>query len=723
MRRNPLSWSVISLGLLLVALPVFAGETMQAAVWQSQLSQHGRDVDARLERAVRLSLPDTSVEDLLTRMSRQTGVALESDPGLAERPLTVYLPSVRLKDTMAELARFLLCYWTVDASSGEPTYTLQKGSELTKAEQDLLHIWDSPTLPGPPPASDQEIEAIAQRLRQYSAAVSLPEADLIAEYGESDPTLVAPLLDPVDRGFVPLLTRLSHYQVRRLASHQSVVFRVTDLPAGIRSLAEQWRREAYEETARDHPSAVQPDPARPPRFSTPEERWAHATLRVTNVSNGVQVYLDVPDIPMLIHCQPIWMGDVVDRSARWGIFRHQHPDATDEETARFKAHVDALSRDRLRREEERQAAERQAFREAHGADLSGRTALERQVVPWPEKPAEPIANTHLLAHIAEAANLPLLADNPRPGVGRTRMEWITQTWTLREALEHWCGDSSPPQWIWSKGQGRFLTLWLADASHRALLSLPPTPERLTKDWDRAIAGKERLGIAEASRMLFGLTPSELIQLHLAERGRRHQPLPLLALWLLGSSNLLERLLAGEHVPITDLPAHSRRIIIYEALEGRPWLTEEDLRGTTLSAWPREAASPEQAGRILILAFHHLPDAPSDYDTVASVPRFIALQPDVPPATVEPAPEEPLATSFTEASLAGTTWLCRGRISFDDAGFALLTNDSTGEMELVKEDDSFRGLTVTAIAPDHVTLTSPDGRTWTMTMTAVSPGSE
>jgi len=720
MRRNPLSWSVISLGLLLGPLPVFAGETMQVAVWQSQLSQHGRDLDARLERAVRLSLPDTTVEDLLTRISRQTGVALECGPDLAERPLTIHLPAVRLKDTMAELAQFLLCCWTVDASSGEPTYTLHKGSELTKAEQDLLHIWDSPTLPGPPPASDQEIEAVAQRLRQYSAAFSLSEAELIAEYGESDPTLVAPLLDATDRGFVPLLARLSHDQIRRLASHQSVIFRVTDLPAGIRSHVEHWRREAHEEAARDHPSAVAPDPARPPRFNTPEERWAHATLRLANVSNGVQVYLDVPDIPMLVHRQPIWMGDVFHPSARWQIFRHQHPDATDEETARFKAQVDALSRDRQRREEEREAAERQAFREVHGADLGDRAALGRQVVPWPEKPAEPIAKTRLLVHIAEEADLPLLAD---PESGRTRMEWITQTWTLREALENWCGRGSPPQWVWSKARGRFLTLWLPDLRHRAYLSLPPIPEGIAEDWDRAIAGRERISIAEAVRILSGLTPSESVRLSLTQRWRRYHPFPLFALYIFAGSNVLDRLLEGEDVPISDLPPHGRRMVIYEALEGRPWLTEEDLHGTTLSAWPREAASPEETREILILAFHHLPDAPNDYDTVASMPRFIALHPDVPPATVEPAPEEPLATSFTEANLAGTSWLCRGRISFDDAGSAVLTNDSTGEMELVKEDDSFRGLTVTAIAADHVTLTSPDGRTWTMTMTAVSPDSE
>jgi len=673
-------------------------------------------------------MPDTALSDLLAELSRQSGVALECEEDLARRPITTYLPGTRLKDVMAELARFLPADWWPEQDEGERRYTLRKNSELRSAESDLYEYLLNPKR-APKRASPQEANVLAGRLREYAQAFALPEQELLDRYLDSDPWLAETLSDPLTRGFVPLVTTFSRDQLLRLTS-EPLILRVSELPAAVRSHTERWANGTYGPLD-DFVGWVEgAEGKRAPRFQNWNQRWSHATLRISWLKDyGMQIHLVVPDVCQIL-CEPVRPRDVHPGQAWARIFNRQHPEPTQERIEEYRAKVDpkleAWNRRAEIRERAREREQREAFLKEHDADWSDRELLTRKLVPWPS--ADMTTGAELLVRIAKECAVPLLADSDRQSGGTVSRRFREET-TVQDGLEL-VARRLGYQWIWSKPVGRFLTVRAASEGLRAMLSmrLACLPPEVEVKWEQMVEGKRTLTIEECAEMLSMLTPLQRALFHVEppDRWRVLTHMDILS-WFRPDGEPFRRLLAGEEVRLSELTESERRYLLIFALENSPWLRETDLEGSTIRLQRYRDRGGEGVGAFIV--DYHLPDDPADRAVFEplrlSVPVLVlpAAQPaETSPPAPAPTPEQ-APPEYADASLFQTGWLFRGLFSAGPGPSGVLTNNSTGEMELVQVNDSFRGMTVTGIAPDSVTLTSPDGNKWAMAVSSATPEHE
>jgi hypothetical protein len=698
---------------LLGSLPARADSILPQ--WQPQFSQQGLDPDPRLEHAVVLAPPGSDLATVIAELAKQSGVALACENELRLRRITIYLPGTRLKDVMAELAPFVMCEWWKEGSP--PRYTLRKTNSLRQAEEKLLV---PPADLQPPTQPWANVDAAMQRLQEYAAALPLSEDELIRQYQDSDPWVAATLLNPLERGFIPFLTGLSRDQVD-LACRGQLKFRVSDLPTGVRQQVERWVSGGYLHTL---PSLVdtdgrdwrQPDPSYLIRFNTWEERWQHAVIWVTWGPQGMSVNLMIPDIASIISCHPIWTDDKTNlRGALGRIFSHQHPEPTAEERAAFEARMVAVDKASSELTEQYWRDRRLSDLRQSGADWSDGEALARKCVVWPFPRAGSgwIGADELVVRVAAGTGLPLLAGTSPSRFGDGLVpEELTHEQTLRGALEI-LGQGGGV--IWSKPQGRFLRV------NGPALALGDIPPQVFAQWDEAMRGQRRMTFEQYMALASGLTPAQ------RRYGLQRTRWAAAAGEFNGMFESLRgsvgrRLLAGEEVPIQDLGERERRAAFNRASYWRPWITENDVSRTTLTLMRRPTGSwGPGVPTIDVVYNYHFPDAPTDRDLAASCPTSVALRPPPEPIKVtHPFPPFPETASSPQAVLGQTNWMFRGNVTIDGKRSAMLSNDSTGEMELVEVGGAFRGLTVTEIRDSGVTFTDPAGGTAVLTFHARAP---
>jgi hypothetical protein len=568
--------------------------------------------------------------------------------------------------------------------------------------------------------------------------------------------MVASLLDPLDRGFIPFLAGLSRDQLDQLTNRGMLGFRVSDLPRAMQDHVARWENLNYpnsmmgggfgnpvvwpltqDEIRNWRQPAVRAD-LRPEllRFHTPEERWRSAAILLVwdnpaaghsaDPSTGLAVTLLVPDMHTAA-CQPIWTTD--ESSSPWRIpalrrlFDLQLPNATAEERAALEAQLapqEQATRGReAQRTKEWNRSER--LRELAGADWSDGEALARKLVVWPfpREASQPVTRDEILLRVAATAQLPLLADSPRPFNNTSVPEKLTRELTLRDAFEAVAGHGQ----TWSKPQGRFLrfpgVLSLPDRAKQGASEIPP--EVLAR-WEEATRGQQSMTLEQYLKLSTSLTPLQR-QFGLLPTKWRQPAEGYGMLWERVGGAALRRLLAGEEVPMQDLDEPPRREFLYRATRLRPWITEADLAQATLTATRRtDPRRPGSSPDLWVFYNYRLSDAPADHEvawvTAPSV-DFTPL-PDPVLKLVHPLSPFPEPAASPQAMLEQTNWMFRGNVTIDGKRSAMLSNDSTGEMELVEVGGTFRGLTVTEIRDSGVSFADPAGDTAVLTFHARAP---
>ena len=81
----------------------------------------------------------------------------------------------------------------------------------------------------------------------------------------------------------------------------------------------------------------------------------------------------------------------------------------------------------------------------------------------------------------------------------------------------------------------------------------------------------------------------------------------------------------------------------------------------------------------------------------------------------PEPEPVPSGPPTDAALVQTNWLYRGYVTYGESRAAMLTNDSTGEMEIVEEGQGFRGLVVASVTDTSALLRGSAGDSYTLSL--------
>ena len=173
----------------------------------------------------------------------------------------------------------------------------------------------------------------------------------------------------------------------------------------------------------------------------------------------------------------------------------------------------------------------------------------------------------------------------------------------------------------------------------------------------------------------------------------------------------------------DLDEPARRQFLYRATRLRPWITEADLAHATLTATHRtDPRRPGSGPDLWVYYNYHLPDASADHEVAWVAPPSLDFTPLPDPIfkLVHPLPPFPAPAASPQAMLEQTNWMFRGNVTVDGKRSAMLSNDSTGEMELVEVGGTFRGLTVTEIRASGVTFAEPAGGTVVMTFQARAP---
>ncbi|HUW15291.1 MAG TPA: hypothetical protein VM537_36595 [Anaerolineae bacterium] len=682
-------------------------------VWQTQFSDSGFDSDHRLECAVSISLPDSDLGTIFSHLSAFSGVALTCDDDLRSRPITLYLPLTRLKDAMAELASFTMCeWWEMDDPSG---YRMRKTPTLRQAEEKTLARYSSCDF-SPPEADPELVEAVARRLREYEESLSVPQDQLVEEYEDSDPWLAASQLNPLYRGLIPFLTSLSHEDIRLMAVGR-LSLRIADLPTGVLNHLERAALGDFDNNLDYGPRLYHPRPDTFTLYSNWEERWDHATIDISWLpeaeSGDVCIRFNVPDTHASTPVMPIRAKDGARSIALDQIFRRTHRIATPEQIKEKIARIAPISEAENERGGREKASrtnnERLSLLRKLGADWSDKAVLERRVIPWPDA-SRTASLGEVLVSIAEQADMPLVADYVVDYLGGTVPPELWKEQTVREALERasrrWGSDT-----VWSKPLGRYARVNSGNSGAVILSLASPSPEFLRK-CEEAAQGKQSATLEDFLSLVGDMGPGQAYLGFIPTRwqyaSRKFTPL----LIYVDAPNL-RRMLAGDEIRFVELAESQRRLIATYVGSGRSRLTEADLVRATLKLLRTPRGSMH--GPLVLLCEYHLSADAIARQVLLECPLSVPFDPPAPvnERILEPEPA-PLGPP-TDATLIQTNWLYWGYVTYGENRAAMLTNDSTGEMEIAEEGQSFRGLVVSSATDTFAALCDSAGDSYTLAL--------
>jgi len=184
------------------------------------------------------------------------------------------------------------------------------------------------------------------------------------------------------------------------------------------------------------------------------------------------------------------------------------------------------------------------------------------------------------------------------------------------------------------------------------------------------------------------------------------------LMCVGAANL-RRMLAGEEIKFAELAENQRRGLVMLAGSGRSRLTEADLVRATLRLL-RTPRGSNYRGLVLMCERPLAGDA-IDRQVLLECPPSVPFDPPAPLDESIPTPVPVSSGPPADAALTQTNWLYRGYVTYGERRAAMLTNDSTGEMEIVEEGQGFRGLVVASVTDTSALLRGSAGDSYTLSL--------
>jgi hypothetical protein len=573
----------------------------------------------------------------------------------------------------------------------------------------------------PPEADPKAVKAITRRLREYAQSLSVPHDELVEKYEDSDPWLAASQLNPFYRGLIPFLTSLSPEEIRLLAVGR-LSLRIAELPTGVRNHLERAALGDFDNRLDFGPRLHHPQPDSATLYATWEERWDSATIDMswlpTAESGSVCIRFNVPDSHASMPVLPIRAEDGGRSIALDQIFRRTHPTPTAEEIkekiARIAPIAEAENAQAERAEASRATTERLSLLRELGADWSDKAALARRVVPWPD-PDRTASLQEVLVSIAEQAEMSLVADYVVDYRGGAVPPELAEEQTVREALERACRRWGSKT-VWSKPLGRYARVDSGSAGAVMLGLASPSPELLRR-CEEAAEGKEAATLGDFLSLVDDMEPAEAYLGFLRTRWQ-HASREFVSLLMFVDAPSLRRMFAGDELEFAELPESRRRRLLALLGSGRSRLTEADLAGATLKLLRiPEGGDPRS---LALLCEYPLAAGGKARRSLLECPFAVPFAPPAPVKESSPEPEPAAPGAPTDATLIQTNWLYRGSITYGETRAAMLTNDSTGEMEIVEEGQSFRGLVLSSPTDSSATLTHPDGDSYALSIRPRAP---
>jgi hypothetical protein len=610
---------VLLCGVAAALLSLDYGAAQAAAAeepWDAARSVHGKDPDARLERSVKLPASRLPLEKLTGLLSHEAGVKLECEPELLGRQVFAAGAGVRLKDLMAQLADFMECsWWVVNSPDSEPRYVLRRTDHLVQAEREIAGAAERRVLP----ISAGQVSDRVQRMKDYVQALDLPQAELLSRYQDSDPRLCAGLLVPAWRPFFKLVANLRPEQMAAVASGEDFVVLVRDLPADLQTHVWKCVTGSYSQWFPMFSSWSDPDsPGAPNYFSSYEQRWAHAQARLHWAPNGLQVYVDIPDLARLGH-QLIWDPDDNPGTALMHLVSLGAITVRDKEA--FGSTVESVTATWKERHDQEVEAERRGAFGASAVDRSDTESLARRLVPWPGDQKNEADPVQVMVQMAEQTGLCLLMDGSATARASQVPSRLRTELSLKEALDAWQAWAGS-NWFWSKPNGPFLEV---RDENRIFVWATQIPDLILKKmWERS-RGTGALSLMDLGEVLSPLTAAQLgyggvDRMDWPAASRRIEMDTLVALIPGGT---LQRLLSGETLHYSELTSAQQQLVARLAQLRHAWIKSDELGGATIARSPETS---EKGETIAIVVDYHLPGEPSGFPLAHAWPRLVPLPP-------------------------------------------------------------------------------------------------
>jgi len=574
--------------------------------WQPQVDLS----DTRLAARVAAWQVDISLEELLAHFSVSSGVPLRASPELNPIRLSAFIQHAALDGTMCSLGEALDAYWAFPRGSvpDSRVYWLVPYDPIG----DSLSQWYEKHVAVLQRARAQAYRAEREaRLDLYQAALGLSPDELLKQHEKTDPWLCADFLSPVRRPMIEKVCSLTPEQREELLAQGEIQVPVRSLDDDFRKHLGEWAKGRWGRPATAEPA---PDPDRLPRFTTPEERWAHATVRFWWSNSALKLFLDVPDVARF-DADAIRTDQRSPYGPRKELSALGFRDHSEEYAEAAKA--EALEWERSHGGGIPQTMDRR-LPYAEAASPPNRTdpRLASALTLGPAPPSA-VSLPETLEQIARQHELDIIATYLPPTDASIRL-------TGDEPLETTIGGALE---VLRAQRGGMLTwgfrgnyLIVRDVDYRIVHASRLSPDVLA-EWHDLLRSSP-LRIDDLATRLAAL--NEFQVLAIAQLFPQLDSLPLSALQAYGDLGRDQRSLlrSAEGLAFTDLSTAQTKSFAIFARRTHPWLTTEDLSSAVLRTVPRRL-STGQEGMSLVIEYD-FPDAPDDRDVVFTAPLLINI---------------------------------------------------------------------------------------------------
>jgi beta-lactamase regulating signal transducer with metallopeptidase domain len=152
----------LGVGLVCVLLHLALSFTVSAAPLQSSA---GIGNDGRLGRKVTISAEGVPIGDLLTLVTKKSGVNMSAAPDVADDKIIIFETSRRLRDAMADIAALYNAVWVPVEVQGSPVrYSLVVSAHTRQYEEDLADETTRRILA----RLDEQVQALSESPQQFA---------------------------------------------------------------------------------------------------------------------------------------------------------------------------------------------------------------------------------------------------------------------------------------------------------------------------------------------------------------------------------------------------------------------------------------------------------------------------------------------------------------------------------------------------------------------------
>jgi len=577
--------------------------------WQPQIDRSDRRIDTA---SVSIWQPQIKLQDLLAALSDQSSVQLTAVAELLPLRLTLFAQERTLTADMLALARLFDGYWAFPRHQSPEArrYCLVPHQTHTQPFDGLYqeHLWSKVKRARAAPHR----AARDQRLELYHSALNLSPQQLLDRYEESDPWLCADLLNPKVRPMIEYAVSLTEPQKDQLLTEGEFAQPLRNLPSQFQTHLADWSKGRWGRAAT---LKFGPDPDRLPRFTTPEERWENAVVRLRWSRTTLQLHLNLlPDVAR-------FDADVIRTPAR-------PPYRAREQLLSLGYREDTPEYRDAAMKEAQEWEENELVSPHEESPLAFLPPQPNQTHPhltceldWRPLQGELVSVPDALALAARQCHLAVVAHYLPPDQwppcqlhAPTEESQHNTLGALLNAIRRERGGA----WSWNF-YGNYLVA--GDPQYLATEASMLPPDALSQ-WEQTLCPGNTLSLDDLASRLAALNTLQVQ--YLEETFPAAQEIPIYGMHFYGRlrAHQREKLTDEEALPFSDLSPGQQREVLATARRSRPWLAPTDLANTILRSIPRKL-STGQEGFSLIFEYH-FPDSPHDRDVLFTSPFQITM---------------------------------------------------------------------------------------------------